>query len=208
MHRAGPGIERGIMVARRLVDLLRIGGELVVEAVEIDALAPLDQPFHVGPAEIEMPEQRIEQNLVPVADARQRRIDHHPFGDARGILRRQRIAHHVADIVGDEVGLLDLQRIHHAGDVQRLVLLGVAGVGMRRQAHAAQVRHDDGVILRSAPRPSAAHMSPVSPKPCSRPPPAPGRRHGRRFRVPLILSVCVLNAGRKWRDGRGGRDQE
>ena len=106
VHVARPRVERGVMLARRLVDRLRIGRQLVVEAVEIDALAALDQPVDVRPAEIEMPQQRAFEDLVPRPDAGQRRVDHHPFGDAVGILRGERVADHVADVVGDEIGLL------------------------------------------------------------------------------------------------------
>ena len=85
--------------------------------------------------------------LVPVADARQRRVHHDPARDAARKLRRERVADHVADVVRDEIGLLDLQMIEHAGDVERLVLLRVARVRMRRKPHAAKIRRDDRVIL-------------------------------------------------------------
>ena len=54
------------------------------------------------------------------------------------------IADHVADVVGDEIGAVDLERIEHAGDVAGLRLLVVAAGGLRGEAHAAQVGHDDG----------------------------------------------------------------
>ena len=75
------------MLARRFVDRFGVGRQLVVEAVEIDALAARDQPLHVGAAEIEVPQQRALQDLVPRADARQRRIHGHPSRDPLGILR-------------------------------------------------------------------------------------------------------------------------
>ena len=56
-----------------------------------------------------MPQRRAEDDLIPVADAWQRRIHHDPAGHAIGKLRRERIAYHVADIVRDKIGLLDLQ---------------------------------------------------------------------------------------------------
>ena len=63
------------------------------------------------------------------------------------MLRHQRIADHVADVVGDEIGLGNLEMIHDTGDVDGLVLLCVAGIGMRRETHSAQVWHDDRMIL-------------------------------------------------------------
>jgi hypothetical protein len=63
------------------------------------------------------------------------------------MLGGQGVADHVADVVGDQLGLLDLQRVHHRGDVLALVLLVVAAFRVGREAHAAQVGHDDGVIL-------------------------------------------------------------
>ena len=56
------------------------------------------------------------------------------------------IADHVADIMRDESRLLDFQLIENARDVDTLVLLRVAGVRMRRKAHAAQIGDHDGVI--------------------------------------------------------------
>jgi hypothetical protein len=38
MHRAGPGVDLGVVAAGRFVDLRRVAGELVPEAVEVDAL--------------------------------------------------------------------------------------------------------------------------------------------------------------------------
>ena len=83
-------------------------------------------------------------------------------GDPIRVLRRQRIADHVADIVGDERRPRDAERIEQPGHVLALGLLVVAALGPRGEAHAAQVGDDDAVVAaRSAA--SGAHMSPVSP---------------------------------------------
>ncbi len=95
-----------------------------------------------------MPQQRPLLDLIPISDSRQRCVDHHPFGNAGRILCHQRIAHHIADVVRYQVGLPDLQRIHHARDIHGLVLLGVACIRMRGEAHTAQVRHHYRMILR------------------------------------------------------------
>ena len=79
VNRLRPGVERGIMLARRLVDAGGICRQLVVEAVEQDALAPGDQALDVGAAEIEVPDLRILQLVVPVPEPGQRRIHHHPL---------------------------------------------------------------------------------------------------------------------------------
>jgi hypothetical protein len=61
-------------------------------------------------------------------------------------LRRQRVTDHIADVVGHKIGLLYPEGIHNAGDINGLIFLGVAAIRVRGQPHAAQVRHDDGVI--------------------------------------------------------------
>ncbi len=58
----------------------------------------------------------------------------------------QRVADHIADVVRDDVCLLDLERIHDAGNVDRLILLGVAGIRVIGHTHAAQVGDNDGMV--------------------------------------------------------------
>jgi hypothetical protein len=55
--------------------------------------------------------------LVPRPDAGQRRIDDNPLGDAVGILWSERVADHIADVVRHEISLLDVELVHHHGDV-------------------------------------------------------------------------------------------
>jgi hypothetical protein len=62
-------------------------------------------------------------------------------------LSSQRIADHIADVMCDQVCLLNPERIHDAGNVDPLVLLGVAGIRVIGHAHAAQVGDDHGVVL-------------------------------------------------------------
>ena len=54
------------------------------------------------------------------------------------------------DVIGFDLLRLTpwLQRIHHAGDVFGLVLLREAAGGACGKSHAAQVRHDHGVVTR------------------------------------------------------------
>ena len=84
-----PGIERRIMLARRLVDVLRIGRQFVVEAVEVDALAPGDEPLLVGAVEVEVPRPLILDHIVPMAEPGQRRVHHHPAGDPVAVTARR-----------------------------------------------------------------------------------------------------------------------
>ena len=82
------------------MDRLWISGKFVPKPIEIDALAPGDEPLDVGTAEIEMPESRAADDLVPLTYARERRVDDGPPGHAIGELCGERVADHIADIVG------------------------------------------------------------------------------------------------------------
>src|SRR5436305_12016319 len=55
VHGPRPRIKGGVVMARRIVDRLRVGRQLIPEAVEIDALAAGDQALLVRAAKIEMP---------------------------------------------------------------------------------------------------------------------------------------------------------
>ena len=110
-----------------------------------------------------MPEQRALEDLVPRSDARQRRVDHDPFGHALGILRGERIADHVADVVRDEVGLVDVERVHHRGDVGglrsscRSRLSGCDERPMPRRSGTI-----DGVVVRKRRRERRPHVAGVA----------------------------------------------
>jgi hypothetical protein len=108
VHRAGACIEPRIVAARCLFDRFGIGGKFVPKPVEINALAALDQPLHVRPTEVEVPQQRAAGDFVPGTNSRQRRVNHDPERNARGKLRRKRIADHIADIVRNERSFFDL----------------------------------------------------------------------------------------------------
>ena len=126
VHGTGPGVQSRVMRARSLGELLRIGRELVPKTIQIDPLTAGDQAFGVRSPEREMPERVVADDVVPGADARQRRIDDDEPADPRGILGGQRIPHYVPDIVGHEVGLIDLEGVQDAGDVVSLGLLVIA----------------------------------------------------------------------------------
>ena len=82
MHGTGECTEPRIVTARCLFDRFGIGGKFIPKPVEVDALAALDQSLHIRSTEVEVP--------------------------ARGKLRSKCTADHIADVVRDECGLLDL----------------------------------------------------------------------------------------------------
>lgn len=70
-----------------------------------------------------MPEQGVFENLLPRADAGKRRVYQDESPDPLGALNGERIADHIADIMGDEIGLCDLQGVQHPCNVACLRLL-------------------------------------------------------------------------------------
>src|SRR5438128_2475141 len=84
---AGARVELRIVPAGSFVELLRIGRELVPEAVQVDALATGHQALHVRPAEAEVPEQGVLEDLLPRPDAGDGCIDQHEAPDAVAVLR-------------------------------------------------------------------------------------------------------------------------
>jgi hypothetical protein len=150
------------MAARRLVDRLRIGRKLVPEAVEIDALAPLHQTLDIRSAEIEMPQRRASDDLIPRPDARKRSIHGDPSADAIRVLGSEGVADHVADVVSHEIDFVDLELVEDKRDVGALRFLIIAGTRMRREPHSAQIRHHDGVIAHELRRERGPHVSGVA----------------------------------------------
>jgi hypothetical protein len=75
-----------------------------------------------------MPKERVFEDLVPRADAWQRRIHQDKASHPSRILSGERITHHVADIVGDKIGPLDAERVEQTGHVAALGLLVVPAV--------------------------------------------------------------------------------
>ena len=58
-----------------------------------------------------------------MADPRQRRVHDDPPGDPLGKLGGEGVAHHVADVVGHEGGLVDAETVEQARDVPACVFL-------------------------------------------------------------------------------------
>src|SRR2546428_7267907 len=91
-------VEQGVVLACLFIDGLRVGRQLVPETVEVDSLTTGNEALFVGSAEIEVPDLRTANNVLPVADAGERGIDDNPAGYMCWVLRSQRVAHHVADV--------------------------------------------------------------------------------------------------------------
>jgi hypothetical protein len=93
-----------------------------------------------------MPEQWILEDLLPGADPRQGRINHHKTCDAIGMEGGKGVPNHVANIMGDERGPLDLQHVEDARDVAALRFLVVAAGGLGGQTQAAEIRNNDRAV--------------------------------------------------------------
>src|SRR5262245_65990336 len=72
-----------------------------------------------------MPQRMTADDILPWADARQRRVDQDKLADPLRMLSGESVADHVADVVGDEVDMADLQRVEDSGDVLALSLFVV-----------------------------------------------------------------------------------
>ena len=66
------------MIADLLVDAGWCCRQFIVKAIKQDALAACDQAFDVRSSEIEMPDLRIFELIIPVTDPRKRCIHNDP----------------------------------------------------------------------------------------------------------------------------------
>ena len=68
--------------------------------------------------------------------------------------RRSRIvgvAHHVTDIMGNKISLLDFEFVKDTHDIAARCFLVIAFFGVRREAHPLQIRSDDRVVVEGTP---------------------------------------------------------
>ena len=101
--------------------------------------------------------------VVPVPDPRQWGVHHDPASDPVAVLCGECIPDHVADIVRDKSELsIEAELMEHRGDIPGLAFLIVALFGVRREAHAAEVRHDDGMIVGKLRRERCPHIPSVA----------------------------------------------
>src|SRR5258706_9732613 len=162
MHRPRPRVDRGVVRARRFVDPRRICRKLVPEAIEVDALASLDQSLGVRSSEIEVPGAFAVRNRVPRLDAREWGIHQHQTFNLVGVLRGVGVRNHVTDVVSHNCRAVVAERPHDSPDVRGFRLLLVPARRMRRQAHAAQVGNDHGVRLGQLPGERSPHVARVA----------------------------------------------
>ena len=102
-HAAGRGIGGGVELAIRFRDRVRrVGGEVVPEVLEVDALAAGDQLQRRLAVEVEVPEVAQQPDALPVADAGQERVHQHDPLDLGRILRGVGVGDHQADVVADD----------------------------------------------------------------------------------------------------------
>src|SRR4051794_11657620 len=94
-------------------EALRRRREFIPEAVEIYALPPLYQPFHVGAAEPKMPKQGVLEDFIPWANAGHRRVDEDEARHTWAVQRRESVSNHVADIVRYEGRTVDLEDVQN-----------------------------------------------------------------------------------------------
>jgi hypothetical protein len=127
--------------------VLRVGGEVVPEMLEVDALASGDEFQRRLAVEVEVPLVAQQPYRLPVADAGQERVHQHDAFDLVRILRRVRIRDHQADVVADDLHLRKAELVHERMDVLRQRLLVVAIGRFRRSAVAAQIRRDDDTAI-------------------------------------------------------------
>src|SRR5262245_2285168 len=134
------------MLSRGFAEPARVRRKLVPEAIEIDTLAPGDQALHVGAAKAEMPQQWVLEKLLPGPDPRQWRIDQHESLDPFGMQGGKGEPNHVADVVRDEIDLLDPQRGEHPRHVARLGFLVESTAGFRGKPQAPEIGDDHPVV--------------------------------------------------------------
>ncbi len=140
----GLRIELAVALGDRL---LGVGGEIVPEVLEVDALAAVDQLERRLAVEVEVPEVAQQPDVRPVADAGQERVHQHDAVDLGGILRGVGVGDHQPDVVTGDAHMLVAERGGERVDVLRHGLLVVALLGLGGLAEAAQIGRDDGVGL-------------------------------------------------------------
>src|SRR4030088_3254837 len=111
------------MLALRFIKPLLVPGKFVPEAVEIDALAAGDQALHVLTTEAKVPHGRILCDLIPGADAGQRRMDLNPSTRALGMGGGNCEADHDADVVRSNSTFSGAQIVKAFYPVHLLILL-------------------------------------------------------------------------------------
>ena len=108
--------------------MLRIGGEVVPEVLEIDPFAARDQLERRFTVEMEMPQISQQPNRLPFADARKKSVHQgNPF-DFGWILCRVSVGNHQSDIVAHDLNTPVPERDGEGMNILRHRLLVVPAV--------------------------------------------------------------------------------
>ena len=145
-HRSGLGVLRGVELSRGLFGLGGWGGaEVVPDAVEVDALATLDETLFVGAPVGEVPEAVVFDDFVPGWDAGDRGVHDDESLDFIGVECGVGVGDHDADVVRDDEGAVEAESRDSGANVSGLSFLVVAAGRAGGTADAAEVGDDDGV---------------------------------------------------------------
>ena len=117
VHGAGTCVEVCIMSRRGFVEILWIGREFVPEAVEVDTLPPFTRLSMSGPPKRKRHNSGFFRTSSHGPTPGNGASINTSFVTRSGILRGKGIGHHVADVMGDDICLSDVQRVQHGGDI-------------------------------------------------------------------------------------------
>ncbi len=147
VHGPGLGVLGGVKGAGGFVGLPGVAGEVVPDAVEVDALAAGDEAVLVRALEREVPEAMVLDDVVPRGNAGDGSVHDDEALDLVGIEGGVGVRDHDADIVLADAGAVVTEGGDDGADVGGLGFLVVAGGGERGAADAAEVGDDDRVVL-------------------------------------------------------------
>jgi hypothetical protein len=125
-HPSGHSISGGEELSRGFIRLARIAGEVIPDAVEVNALPACHQALCIRSVEVEVPHAGVLQDLVPGLDAGNRSVhDNQPLDFVR-VGCSIGVGDHVANIVRNHEGLVEAKCGDHGANVLGLRLLIVA----------------------------------------------------------------------------------
>src|SRR5437870_3917522 len=130
-HATGLRVRSSKRVSGGLVGLGRISSKVVPYTIKVDALTTCHQPFGIRPVKVEVPNSRVQENLIPRLDSWNRRIHYYQPLDLIRIHCSVGVSHHVADVMCDNQGLVIPQPGYDGTNVFRLRLLVVPAFRLR-----------------------------------------------------------------------------
>ncbi len=106
--------------------MFSVGGEIVPEMLEVDALATVHQGKRRLAIKMEVPKVPHQPDVAPVPDARQEGVHQSNPIHLAGILRRISVRNHQSDVVADNPNALESKFARQRVDVLRHRGLGIA----------------------------------------------------------------------------------